>query len=275
MVHMNNMHAIDKPYLHTSADVAGFASHRVVAGNRDRGILLLADHARNALPEIYGTLGLPASEFDRHIAYDIGVEAVVSGLAARLNVPAVLSGFSRLLIDPNRGVDDPTLIMQLSDGAIVPGNAQIDATEREFRLKHFHRPYHGAISAEIDAMIACGVPPMLLSVHSFTPAWKGVPRPWHAGLLWEDDRRSSDLFIAALARDTALVVGDNEPYAGGLEGDCMNTHSVKRGLPHALLEIRQDLIADDDGVAEWVDRLANAIEEMLANDQIRPLHHKP
>lgn len=258
---------------HKTEDVSGFESHYVLPGDRSRGIVLVCDHARSTLPEIYGSLGLPASEFDRHIAYDIGVEAVVNGLSARLGIPAVLSCFSRLLIDPNRDVTDPTLIMQLSDGAVVPGNRDIDDAERNFRLTHFYRPYHRAIEAEIDAAIAAGFPPVLISVHSFTPAWKGVARPWHAGLLWEDDRRCSDLFIQALSADPNLVVGDNEPYAGGLAGDTMNTHSVKRDLPHTLLEIRQDLISDDKGVSQWIERLASAIDRMIADDHIKGLVH--
>lgn len=256
---------------HRPADIAGFDSHYVLPGDRSRGILLVCDHARNALPEAYGDLGLPASDFDRHIAYDIGVEAVVNGLSARLNLPAVLSCFSRLLIDPNRGVNDPTLIMQLSDGAVVPGNRDLNETERNFRLSHFYQPYHRAIDAEIDAAITDGSSPVLISVHSFTPAWKGLVRPWHAGLLWEDDRRCSDLFIQALSADPNLTVGDNEPYAGGLAGDCMNIHAVKRGLPHTLVEIRQDLISDDAGVSQWIERLASAIEAMIASNQIKDL----
>lgn len=250
---------------------SGYASHYVLPGDRGRGILLICDHATNALPKMYGNLGLPASEFERHIAYDIGVEAVVNGLSARLGLPAVLSCFSRLLIDPNRGMNDPTLIMQLSDGAVVPGNREIDEAERNYRLSRFYQPYHSAIEAEIDAAIGEAVPPVLISVHSFTPAWKGIVRPWHAGLLWEGDRRCSDLFIQALSADPGLVIGDNEPYAGGLAGDCMNIHSVKRGLPHTLVEIRQDLISDGEGVSQWIDRLAGVIENMIANDQIKSL----
>ncbi len=259
---------------HRTADIAGFDSHYVLPGDRGPGILLVCDHARNALPAEYGSLGLPASDFDRHIAYDIGVEAVVNGLSARLGVPAVLSCFSRLLIDPNRGPGDPTQIMQLSDGAVVPGNRDIDDAERRFRQSRFHSPYHCAIEAEIDAAIAENSPPVLISIHSFTPAWKGVARPWHAGLLWEDDRRCSDLFIQALSADPNLIVGDNEPYSGGLAGDTMNTHSVKRGLPHTLLEIRQDLISDDQGVSQWIERLSGAIEAMIANNQIKDLVHQ-
>ena len=272
---MNIASSVSHPGPHRPADIAEFDSHYVLPGDRGRGLLLVCDHARNALPKVYGDLGLPASDFDRHIAYDIGVEAVVNGLSARLRLPAVLSCFSRLLSDPNRGVNDPTLIMQLSDGAVVPGNRDIDEAERKFRLSHFYRPYHRAIEAEIDAAIAEGSPPVLLSVHSFTPAWKGLARPWHAGLLWEDDRRCSDLFIQALSADPNLVIGDNEPYAGGLAGDCMNTHAVKRGLPHTLLEIRQDLISDDHGVSQWIERLADAIEAMIANNQIKDLTLTP
>lgn len=270
---MNIVPAVSHSGPHTTEDISGFESHYVLPGDRSRGIVLVCDHARSALPAVYGSLGLPASEYERHIAYDIGVEAVVNGLSARLGIPAVLSCFSRLLIDPNRDMNDPTLIMQLSDGAVVPGNRDIDDAERNFRLTHFYRPYHRAIEAEIDAAIAAGFPPVLISVHSFTPAWKGVARPWHAGLLWEDDRRCSDLFIQALSADPNLVVGDNEPYAGGLAGDTMNTHSVKRDLPHTLLEIRQDLISDDKGVSQWIERLASAIDRMIADDQIKNLVH--
>ena len=268
---MNIVSTVNRNGPSDTEDMSEFTSHYVLGGDRTRGILLVCDHARNSLPERYGSLGLPESEFERHIAYDIGVEAVVNGLSARLGLPAVLSCFSRLLIDPNRGINDPTLIMQLSDGAVVPGNRDIDEHERNFRLSRFYKLYHGAIDAEIDAAIADGVPPVLISVHSFTPAWKGVQRPWHAGFLWEEDRRCTDLFIQALSADPNLVVGDNVPYAGGLEGDTMNTHAVKRGLPHTLVEIRQDLIETDDGVSQWIDRLADAIDHMIANDQIKSL----
>jgi predicted N-formylglutamate amidohydrolase len=253
-------------------DSGGFTSHYVVPGDHARGLLLICDHARNALPEQYGSLGLPHSEFERHIAYDIGVEQVTTRLAARLGVPAVLSCFSRLLIDPNRGEKDPTLIMQLSDGAVVPGNAEISPEEREHRLNAYYRPYHAAVDAQIDAALAQGAPPALVSIHSFTPAWKGVPRPWQIGFLWDDDRRFSDLFIAAMEAEGGLCVGDNEPYAGGLEGDCMDRHAVKRGLPHTLIEVRQDLISNEAGIAEWTDRLARALETMIAQKQISTLH---
>lgn len=156
-----------------------------IDGDFRLGLLLTADHARRDVPAEYGNLGLDESEFDRHIAYDIGVEALTRELALRLHAPAVLGGFSRLLIDPNRGEDDPTLIMQLSDGAVISGNYPMSAGEREDRLTRFYRPYHDAV-AEMSARVAAesGQAPFIVSIHSFTPRWKGKARPWQVGLLW-------------------------------------------------------------------------------------------
>lgn len=246
-----------------------FESFIRIAGNQAAGVILLCDHARNALPPEYGALGLPPGEFERHIAYDIGAEAVTRGLAARLEAIALLAGYSRLLIDPNRGLDDPTLIMKLSDGAVVPGNRDIDDAERQRRIDRYYLPYHTAITQEIEALIAARIRPILVSIHSFTPAWKDVRRPWHAGILWDRDGRLPRLLLAGLRRDTSLVVGDNEPYHGALEGDTLNTHGTKRGLAHALIEIRQDLIADQSGVDEWVDRLALILEPVMKEPGLR------
>jgi predicted N-formylglutamate amidohydrolase len=247
----------------SQADASSFSSHEVIPGDCSRGLVIVCDHARNALPPGYGTLGLPASEFTRHIAYDIGVEPVVRGLAARLGVPAVLAGFSRLLIDPNRGLDDPTLIMQVSDGAIVPGNRGLDEDERARRIARFYRPYHAAIHALLDEAVAGGRPPAILSIHSFTPAWRGIARPWHAGILWNRDGRFAGPLIERLRRGNDLLIGDNEPYSGGLSGDTLDTHATVRGLPDALVEIRQDLIGGPSGVDEWTDRLAGMLPEIV------------
>ena len=246
-----------------------FESFTRVNGNQAAGVILLCDHARNTLPPQYGALGLPAGEFQRHIAYDIGGEGVTLGLARRLGATALLTHYSRLLIDPNRGLDDPTLIMKLSDGAIVPGNRDIDAAEREWRIAQYYLPYHTAITREIDSLIAARIRPILVSIHSFTPFWKGIPRPWHAGILWDRDGRLPRLLLEGLRADSALIVGDNEPYHGALEGDTMNVHGTKRGLAHALIEIRQDLIADQSGVDEWVDRLALILEPVMKEPGLR------
>ncbi len=239
-------------------------SHEVIAGDPGAGLVLVCDHARNDIPDEYDNLGLPPGELERHIAFDIGVEGVTRGLAHRLGVPAVLAGFSRLLIDPNRGLDDPTLIMRLSDGAVVPGNAAIDEGERHRRVERYFRPYDEAVGQMIARSVASGRAPAILSVHSFTPVWKGVPRPWDIGVLWVEDNRFAAPLLAALAQDPQLVVGDNEPYSGGLAGDTMDRHATAKGLPDALIEIRQDLIADQAGIDEWVDRLAGLLPPVLA-----------
>ncbi|MCX5496593.1 N-formylglutamate amidohydrolase [Kaistia dalseonensis] len=234
----------------------------ILPGDAAGGLVLLCDHASNHVPPEYGALGLPPSEFGRHIAYDIGAEALTRGLAARFGIPAALSRFSRLLIDPNRGLDDPTLIMKLSDGAVVPGNARIDAAERERRIARFYRPYDDAVLSLIEAGLATGRVPTILSVHSFTPIWRGTPRPWHAGVLWDADPRFARPLIDGLAADPAMVIGDNEPYLGALKGDTLYRHATRRGIAHALLEVRQDLIADPAGVAEWVERVAKVLVDL-------------
>lgn len=238
-----------------------FAPFDLVEGDRKRGIVLVADHARRDLPEEYGSLGLPAAQLERHIAYDIGVETVTRELAAALDVPAVIANFSRLLIDPNRGEDDPTLIRQLYDGTVVPGNYPMAPEERERRLDGFYRPYHDAVGAMIASVAqASGKAPFILSVHSFTPAMQGIARPWHVGILWDLDDRVARPLIDMLAQDRNLVVGDNEPYDGALRGDTMFKHAIVNGFPHALIEIRQDLIADQKGAIAWAERLAPIVD---------------
>ncbi len=238
-----------------------FAPFDLVEGDRKRGIVLVADHARRDLPEEYGSLGLPAAQLERHIAYDIGVETVTRELAAALDVPAVIANFSRLLIDPNRGEDDPTLIRQLYDGTVVPGNYPMAPEERERRLDGFYRPYHDAVGAMIASVAqASGKAPFIFSVHSFTPAMQGIARPWHVGILWDLDDRVARPLIDMLAPDRNLVVGDNEPYDGALRGDTMFKHAIVNGFPHALIEIRQDLIADQKGAIAWAERLAPIVD---------------
>lgn len=247
-----------------------FSPYEVVDGDRSRGLLLIADHARRLLPQEYGSLGLPEAEFERHIAYDIGVEPLTRRLAALLGVPAVLCGYSRLLIDPNRGEDDPTLIRQLYDGTVVPGNYPIDADERRRRLDLFHRPYHDAIGAVMASVASeSGTPPFLFSIHSFTPTMQGKPRPWHAGVLWDRDPRAAVPMLEMLAADPAILVGDNEPYDGALRGDTLYRHAIVNGFAHALVEVRQDLIADSTGVEAWASRLAPIVD---AVDRLPDIH---
>jgi predicted N-formylglutamate amidohydrolase len=226
------------------------------------GLILLCDHAGNAFPPGYGTLGLPQAELRRHIAYDIGAAGVVRAMAARLGAVAVLSRYSRLLIDLNRGADDPTLIMRLSDGAVVPGNHPIDETEWNKRIRLYYDPYHAAVDSVIARMHRQGITPVIVSLHSYTQAWKGVARPWQVGILWDRDDRIPARLIDALRADLSLEVGDNQPYSGQLEGDCLYRHATSHGFAHALVEVRQDLIADAAGQQAWADRLSTTLESL-------------
>ena len=238
-------------------------AYEIVAGQVSSPLILLCDHASNRVPAEYGDLGIAPEQFARHIAYDIGARDLTLGLAALLGASAVLSCFSRLLIDPNRGLDDPTLIMRISDGAAVPGNRDVDEVERQRRITRFHAPYHQAVATTIHAVQDRGQVPLIVSIHSFTPVWRGWPRPWHVGILWDRDERIAQAMIRGFAAQHGLVVGDNEPYHGALEGDTLNTHGTRPGLPHALIEVRQDLIATKTGVDEWVERVAQVIEPIM------------
>ncbi|MFP5077211.1 N-formylglutamate amidohydrolase [Rhizobium sp. YIM 134829] len=248
----------------------------IIDGDYGRGLLLLGDHATALLPADYGDLGLPAAAFARHIAYDIGVEPLLRALAARLNVPAVMSRFSRLLIDPNRGEDDPTLIMRISDGAVIPANHPMSAEERERRLSRFHRPYHQAVSETIARVAErSGRAPLLLSLHSFTPHWKGVPRPWEVTVLWDGDDRAMRPLLQALSADATLTVADNEPYDGALRGDTLFRHGMVAGLAHALIEVRQDQIGDEAGAIAWADRLAPIFESLNGLPELHRVERHP
>jgi predicted N-formylglutamate amidohydrolase len=198
---------------------------------------------------------------------------VTRRLAGLLQCPAALTRFSRLLIDPNRGVNDPTLIMRISDGAIVPGNARISAEEADRRRRLYWQPYRDDVDAVLEKMLAVGPVPAVIAIHSFAAAWKGHKRPWHVGILWDLDDRLAKPTITALKADDKLVVGDNEPYEGALQGDTMYHQRTMRGLPHMLVEIRQDLIADACGEAAWAERLARLLRPILAEPGLHAVKH--
>ena len=264
---MNQLHDKDTP----GPDAAGASAleetppFELLEGAVDRGLVLLCDHASNHLPAKYGSLGLPNAEFERHIAYDIGAAQVTRQMSALLGVPAIMSNFSRLLIDPNRGSDDPTLIMQLSDGAIIPGNANITDRERAQRIEGYYRPYHDAIGQLLDACIKSDRPPAIVSLHSFTQEWHGSLRPWEAALLWDKDARLVKPMLECLRKETDFSIGDNEPYSGNLQGDTMFRHGTSRGLANVLVEIRQDQIRDDAGQQEWAGRLSDILTRILGD----------
>lgn len=205
-------------------------------------------------------MGLDAADMNRHIAYDVGAAGVTRALADALGATAILSDFSRLVIDPNRGEDDPTLLMKLYDGTIIPANRHADATEVERRLNACHRPYHtalGELAARRDDTV-------IISMHSFTPQLKGrAPRPWHIGVLWAEDGRYAQPLIQRLTREDDLCIGDNEPYTGYLPGDAIDTHATAHDRPNALIEIRNDLIETEQDQIAWGNRLAPILEDTL------------
>lgn len=219
------------------------------------GLLLLCDHASRRLPAEFGDLGLGPESFATHIASDIGAAEVARAFAAYFRAPAILARWSRLLIDLNRGEDDPTLVMTLSDGSIVPGNRHADVADRTLR---FHRPYHLRVAGEIARLGA----PALVSVHSFTPVWKGFARPWEVAVLWDKDARLARPLMEGLAR-AGFTVGDNEPYSGALENDSLYRHGLMNGLPNALIEIRQDLVANGQAARAFAARLAPILADAL------------
>lgn len=227
-------------------------------------ILLLCDHARAAVPRRLGDLGVSAQDRRRHIAYDIGAAAIALDLSARLDAPLLMTGYSRLVIDCNRRPDDPTSIPPFSDGTEVPGNAGLDEAARELRVATLFRPYHVAIGATLDQFAERGMAPAIVSIHTCTPVMAGFQRPWEIGVLWNEDGRIAEPLIHALEAEGDLTVGDNQPYSGrDGHGYTLETHAEPRGLPHVLLEVRQDLVAEAAGQRAWAERLHRVMGPIL------------
>jgi predicted N-formylglutamate amidohydrolase len=227
-------------------------------------VLIVCDHASRRIPESLGDLGVPSEYLHEHIAWDIGAGAVARSLSAILQLPAVLAGYSRLLVDCNRNLDDPSAFPEISDGIPVPGNQALSQPERQQRADAFYWPYHHAIRDRIRVLESLAPAPALLAVHSFTPALSGVSRPWHFGVMWDKDPRLASTLIQNLAAMEGIVVGDNQPYSGRHPADfTIDHHAEVEGLPHAGIEVRQDLVQTEAGVAEWSERLAQALAPIL------------
>ncbi|WP_439815030.1 N-formylglutamate amidohydrolase [Zavarzinia sp. CC-PAN008] len=222
--------------------------------------VLTCDHAGKVVPRRLGTLGLPQAELDRHIGWDIGAAGVTRRLAAGLDAFAILSTYSRLVIDANRDPAVPSSIATISELTEVPGNVGLVPDERAARIVEVFEPYHNRIAAELDQRQAAGRPTILVAVHSFTPVFKGVARAWHAGVLYNRMPALPHAVLAGLRAEPGLVVGDNEPYAVSDATDyTVPVHGERRALPHVEIEIRQDLIAGADGQAEWAERLQRVL----------------
>ena len=227
--------------------------------------VIVADHASNRIPRQLADLGLPASELQRHIAWDIGALGVARQVAAALDAPLIAQNYSRLVIDCNRDPAVPDSIPKVSEWTDVPGNAQLSKAQISARRAAVFDPYHGRIRALLDARQAAGRPTILVAQHSMTDSYKGSRRAMQAAILYNRDRRFAALVLDMLRRDKDLLVGDSEPYFVSDETDyTIPHHGEARGLPHVEIEIRQDLIADERGQGEWAGRISRALQDAEA-----------
>lgn len=228
-------------------------------------LLLVCDHASRRFPDHLGTLGVPEPDTFEHIAWDIGAADLTRGLSAALDAPAVLCRWSRLVVDCNRRLSDPSAFPEVTDRIPVPGNVSMSPEDREWRIRSIHAPYHAAIDRQLDAMIARGVTPAFVSVHSFTPLLGEIARPWHVGILWDQDDRLPRPVLDALRSIEGLHVGDNEPYSGRHPTDyTLHAHAALRGLPYVGFEVRQDLLGTPSGIAYWTALLAAVLRRALS-----------
>jgi predicted N-formylglutamate amidohydrolase len=225
--------------------------------------VLACDHAGNAIPRRLGSLGLDQSTLRSHVAWDIGALGVARHLAALLEAPLVWQAYSRLVIDCNRGPWAADFIPVISEDTIIACNRSVSDEDRRPRIEEIFEPYHRQLSAILD-MQSSSVQPALVAVHSFTPVFKGVARPWQVGILCNRDRRLASLLLEDLRRQGDLCVGDNEPYSVSDETDfTIPVHGEVRGIPHVEIEIRQDLIAGEPGQEEWAGLLADCLRRAL------------
>jgi predicted N-formylglutamate amidohydrolase len=221
---------------------------------------LACDHAGRAIPRRLDRLGLPERETRRHIAWDIGIGAVARNLSQLLNATVILQTYSRLVIDCNRDPAVASSIPEVSETTDIPGNRGLSDGARAARVDAIFRPYHGALAAALDRRAAEGRAAVLVALHSFTPVFKGVARPWHAAVLFNRDARLAHALYTLLSAEDGLVVGENVPYAVSDQTDyTVPVHGERRGLPHVEIEIRQDQIADPAGQIAWAERLARLL----------------
>ena len=219
-------------------------------------VLIVADHASNAIPAELKPFGVSDGDMQRHIAWDIGSARLASALAARLDAALICAEWSRLVIDLNRDPDHSGLIPETSDGTAIPHNIGISAAERRRRLDAYFHPYHDRIASHVAAQR----PALIVAVHSFTPVMNGFVRPWQLGFLYNRDDRAARFALDWFSKDSALVVGDNQPYSGRDLNYTMDRHAEALGIPYLSLEIRQNMLMRDDDFDRWCERLVPLIQ---------------
>ena len=231
-------------------------------------VLLVGDHVSNRIPRVLEALGVDDAVLGHHVASDIGTHRLITHLSRHLDAPAVLAGYSRLVVDLNRSLEDPTLIPEVSDDILIPGNLGLTREQRAQRIHCFYRPYRVTIDAMLHRIRTRGIVPAFISIHSFTPQLADRQlRPWQIGLMWDKDPRISMPLLARLREHPQdIVVGDNEPYSGRHAADyTIDHHAETAGLPHVSIETRQDLVNSEDGAERWATILDEALRDILAD----------
>ncbi|MEE8119511.1 MAG: N-formylglutamate amidohydrolase [Gammaproteobacteria bacterium] len=245
------------------------APFRVINREATRPLLLVCDHASKTIPVSLNNLGIEPGKSETHIAWDIGAAGLCEKLSEHLGATAVLTTYSRLVIDCNRRLNDPTAFVTVADGTSVPGNENLDQDARCARIENIYQPYHEVIQACLNRQLAANKTPAMLSIHSFTPVLEGLHRPWHIGVMWDRDPRIPVPLMHNLAKQNGLMIGDNEPYSGRHHWDyTVDHHAEANGLPHTVIEVRQDLLADEAAQTHWANILAEALEPVLADDAL-------
>jgi predicted N-formylglutamate amidohydrolase len=235
-------------------------------------VLFVSDHGGRAFPKAMEQLGLADWVLEKHVAWDIGSGDVAERLASHFDAALVRASYSRLVIDTNRAPDDPTLCTPLGEGIAIPGNMDMTDADRAARRRAFYDPYHDAIEQRLTALRNQGVVPALIAIHSCTPVFDQVVRPWHIGILWDKDPRLAVPLLERLGAMADLCVGDNEPYSGRDPHDyTMDHHGEAARIPHVSIEVRQDLIDTPEGASRWAGILAEALTPILADDALYSL----
>lgn len=239
------------------------APYEVVNANGASPVLLTCEHAGRRIPACLGNLGLDQTEMARHIAYDLGAEELARAMSSLLDARLAIQPYSRLVVDCNRPVDAPDCVPEISDGTVIPTNLGLDQWQRALRVAAIHQPYHDVVAA----MVRARSDTCLVAVHSFTPRMQGVVRPWQLGLLYNRDSSMADRLMAAItAREPTLVTALNQPYTIEDNGDyTIPVHGEAAGIPHVLLEVRNDEISNPDGRHRWASILGKAIAEITSD----------
>lgn len=237
--------------------------------NGQSPVLLVADHASPYFPAGMNQLGLADWVLERHVAWDIGSDKLAKFLADELDAPLVLAGFSRLIVDPNRKINDSSAFIEVSDGIAIPGNMDLSHEQKELRVQSFFKPYHDRIDWRLRQFFERGITPAMIAVHTCSPVFDRIIRPWHIGIMWDKDPRIPLPLIRHFERTEDICVGDNEPYSGRHPNDfTIDHHAEPPGLPHVGIEVRQDLVDSEQGARHWAGVLADGLKPILADPEL-------